>query len=203
MRWSGFQGGPGLTVFHFGVPDLSTFGVEESNNAVSKVDAFRQSLVAQLPYGVSLTTDPDVEALDVATGSLQAIYSTSPAAASVSTQGQSQPWTAAQGAVITWKTNTIKNRRRMRGRSFLVPMAISITEMNGTLAPGFATGLNASAAALRAPTGSTRLFVYARPVKDFTIPGTDVSYTFAGGKAGEVIGHSVPDTVAVLRSRRD
>jgi len=203
MRWSGFQGGPGLTVFHFGVPDLATFGVEESNNAVSKVDAFRAALKDHIPYGVNLTTDPDVEALEVGTGALQAIYSTSPAAATYSTQGQSQAWTAAQGAVITWKTNTVKNRRRMRGRSFLVPMGISITEMNGTLNAGFTTALNAAAAALRSPTGSTRLYVYARPVKDIDLPGPLPDYTFSGGKAGEVIGHSIPDSVAVLRSRRD
>lgn len=203
IEWSGFQGGPGLTVLHFGSPDLATFGQAEANDAVAKADALIQALKPYTPYQSAMKTMPDVEALDVATGALQSVYNTTPAAATVSTGTLGTKFTAASGAVITWKTNTVKNRRRMRGRSFLVPLSINIVEQNGTLDPTFTAALNTAATALRATGSVTRLQVYARPVKDFTIPGTDVSYTFNGGKAGEVIGHVIPDKVAVLRSRRD
>lgn len=201
--WNGFQGGPGLTVLHFGTADLSTFGQAEAQDAVTKCDAFIQAIKSYIPYQSTLQTMPDVEALEVGTGSLQSIYSTTPAAATLSTGSLGTKFTAASGAVVTWKTNTIKNRRRMRGRTFLVPMSINIVEQNGTLDPTFITALNTAANNLRVSGPTTRLYVYARPKKDFTIPGTDVSYTFSGGKAGEVIGHSIPDKAAVLRSRRD
>lgn len=202
IEWSGFQGGPGLTVLHFGSPDLASFGQAEAVDAVAKADAFIQALKPHIPYGATLRTLPDVEAMEVGSGSLQSIYSTTPAAAATSTQSLGQQFTAAQGAVITWKTNTIRNRRRMRGRTFLVPMGISITENNGTLSPSFTTSMNTAAAALRNTGATTRLYVYARPHKDINLPDPLPDYTFSGGQAGEVIGHSIPDTVAVLRSRR-
>lgn len=203
IEWSGFQGGPGLTVLHFGSPDLASFGQTEANDAVAKADAFIQALKPHIPYQATLRTLPDVEALEIGTGSLQSIYNTTPAATATSTQSLGQKYTAASGAVITWKTNHVRKRRRMRGRTFLVPLGISVVENNGTLEPSFVTSMNTAAAALRNTGATTRLYVYARPHKDFTVPGIDVDYTFAGGECGEVIGHAIPDMAAVLRSRRN
>lgn len=203
IEWSGFQGGPGLTVLHFGTADLATFGQTEANDAVAKADAFIQALKAHIPYQATLRTLADVEALEVGTGALQSIYSTTPAATATSTQSLGQKYTAASGAVITWKTNHVKNRRRMRGRTFLVPLGISVVENNGTLDPAFITGMNTAATALRNTGAVTRLYVYARPKKDIDLPEPLPDYTFSGGEAGEVIGHAIPDKAAVLRSRRD
>lgn len=193
IQWSGFQGAPGLTVLHFGAFPHDTWTQAQADAAVVKTDAFIQFLKAHIAYGASLVTQADTEAIDVTTGELIAIVTTTPAAAATSTQSLGQKFTAASGAVVNWKTNEIRNGRRMRGRSFLVPLGISVVENNGTLDPGFMTSLNTAATALRAVSGSSNLMVYGRP----SAPGA------TDGTVGGVIAHSVPDMAAVLRSRRD
>lgn len=193
IRWSGFQGAPGLTVLHFGAFPHDTFDSTMAANAVSKTDAFIQALKPHIAYGATLETVADVETIDITSGELNGIVTTTPAAAATSTQSLGQKFTAASGAVINWKTNEIRNGRRMRGRSFLVPLGISVVENNGTLDPSFVTSMNTAAAALRSTTGAAALMVYGRP----SAPGAN------DGTVGGVIGHSIPDMAAVLRSRRD
>lgn len=203
MRWSGFTGGPGLSVFHFGAFPHDTFDQAMATTAVGKVDAFIQALKPHIPYQSSLETLPEVEVLDISTGELQGILNVTPATAAGSTQSLGQLYTAAQGAVINWKTNDIRNGRRMRGRTFLVPLGVAtVIEQNGTLGSGFIASMNTAAAALRSTDGGSNLMVYGRPTP-LTGIDTDGPQNNADGVVGGVISHSIPDKPAVLRSRRD
>lgn len=202
MRWSGFPGGPGLSVFHFGGFPYEEFSQANANAAVAKVDAFIQVLKAHIPYQSSLETLGDVEQIDVTSGELLGILTATPAAAAVSTQSLGQKYTAASGAVINWKTNEIRRGRRMRGRTFLVPLGISVVENNGSLDPTFITGMSTAAANLRATTTGASLLVYGRPTPLAGID-TDGPQNANDGVAGVAIAHSIPDMAAVLRSRRD
>lgn len=193
LRWSGFQGGPGYTVLHFGAFPHDTFDSAMATYAATKTDAFIQAVKPYIPYQATLETMADVEVIDITSGDLVGIETATVAAPAVSTQSLGQLYMAAAGAVINWKSNEIRNGRRMRGRSFLVPLGINITEQNGTLTSGFLTAMNSAAAALRATGGTSQLYIYGRP----SAPGA------TDGTVGGVIGHSIPDFTAVLRSRRD
>jgi hypothetical protein len=105
--------------------------------------------------------------------------------------GGSGAYSAPSGAVLHWLTGTVRNGRRLRGRTFIVPLANSNYEANGTLAAGTITAIQNAGLALM-DEATTRLVVYGRPAPNA-----------ADGVAALVTGARVPDMAAVLRSRRD
>jgi hypothetical protein len=90
---------------------------------------------------------------------------------------------------VDWITDTITNRRRLRGRTFLVPIAGNAYQTNGTLYDSARTALQTAATAFVAAQ-STSFVIYHRGT------GSD-------GSNGLVTSAFVPDMIAVLRSRRD
>jgi len=99
-------------------------------------------------------------------------------------------YSAPSGAVITWLTGLVHQGRRVRGRTFLVPIANQQLDTNGTLGSAFLTNLRTAAAAYIAT--AVNPCIWARPD-----PGT------TNGAAFTVAAASVADKVAVLTSRRD
>lgn len=191
--WSGFQGAPGLTVFHFSKFDVGAgFVTADSQSAVDRVRSFFFGCTASLPAGVSVQVQGDAEIIEGTDNSLVEIHATTqPAVVNGTATGTS--YASPVGAVVNWRTNEIRKGRRIRGRSFLVPLAGSAFESNGTLSASTLTNVSSSANTLRTAAGSTQLGVYARPT---TKDATD-------GLWAQVTAHSVPDMGAVLRSRRD
>lgn len=196
MRWSGFPGGPGFSVFHFNDFGAGPTGWEpdatDAGNMVTKVDAFAEDLLSILPANTTLQVMGDVEAIDPTNGAMTDIFAvTQPAAR---TPGHSAgPYVSAAGAVITWRTSVVRNGRRVRGRNFIVPLIGAAFESNGSLTIAALGYLNGAATALSDDTGEGDLTVWARP----SAPGaTDGAPCF-------VEGYTVPDMGAILRSRRD
>lgn len=191
--WSGFQGAPGLTVFHFSKFDVgSGFVTSDSQSAVDRIRSFFFGVNSALPAGVSVQVQGDAEIIEATDNSLVEIHATSmPAVVNGTATGTS--YASPVGAVVNWRTNQIRNGRRVRGRSFLVPLAGSAFEGNGTLSASTLTSLKSAADTLRTAAGTTQLGVYARPT---TKDATD-------GLWAQVTANTVPDMGAVLRSRRD
>ena len=92
------------------------------------------------------------------------------------------------GARIVWTTNGIHKRRRVRGGTFVMPLAGSMYDADGTLTPTCVTRLTAAAQFLLGP---VQFQVWSRPA----VGG-------AGGMAFPIVGFTVPDRVSWLRSRR-
>lgn len=185
-NWTGFPGAPGVSVFHF-----STFegnfgpGVQGAAGAVA---TFFSSIANFLPASVRIDIDPEAEILEDSTGEL---IDTSPIDGigqipGVSTQAYSGP----TGAVVNWRTGSIRNGRRMRGRTFIVPLSGDSFQNDGTINPTVLNALNSSVDTFLG-TADVALQVYGRP----TILGTD-------GVSADVTSGTVPDLAAVLRSRR-
>lgn len=193
LRWSGFQGGPGYSVFHFMNGNFGTPTVAEVDAATAKVKTFAEAIKNMIPANTSLQVESDVEEISVPNGQMLAIVSGTAVAPTTSTTSTATTYSAASGAVITWRTNGVRNGRRVRGRTFLVPLQSGIYQNDGTIDNGFVTGIGNAAAALRTPVGGLRLVVYARP----TIGAPE------SGDVFDVVANSVPDRVAILKSRRD
>lgn len=196
LAWTGFTGGPGYSIFHFRDFDTEPgagLNVAGAQAAVDRVDTFIQAINNYIPNTVYMRSEPDVEVLEESNGQLQEIYQTSPLdqlrGAATTTIGYS----AASGAVINWRTNGIRNGRRVRGRTFLVPLASSAYQGNGSLVDVALTAIRGAADALSATGGSPDLGVWARP----SAPGANDGDWFVVAAA------NVPDMAAVLRSRRD
>ena len=104
--------------------------------------------------------------------------------------GGSTAYAAPAGMCVNWETGTFNaNGRRVRGRTYLVPL-VSFTEADGSVS---STPLGAVTAAATAALGGTgSLGVWTRPSPG----GSDGTFSIA-------ISALVKDKVAVLTSRRD
>lgn len=187
VRWTGFMGAPGYTNFHF--TDLSADpGPVPARTATS---AFFNSIASLLPSGVSWMTEGEVAVIDETTG-MVTDYVVAEPNPSPGSGGAPGGYSAASGAVVTWNTAGVRNGRRVRGRTFLVPLGGNCFQNDGTLTPATISTINDAAEELVGESGFESGFcIFSRPS--------------ASGPGGvfPVIGHRVPDMAAVLRSRRD
>lgn len=187
IRWSGFTGAPGYTILHF---DASTTPTQAGADAVhAAVNDFVINLVSNLPSAVTLTVEQAVEVIDQATNQLETIF-TSPSKLAQK-GGVAGGFSSATGACIVWETGEVKLGRRVRGRTFVVPIAASMYDLDGTLTAACLSDLQAGAAALAG--GGFTFGVLSRP----TIKGA------ADGSFHTVSSGRVSDKTAVLTSRRD
>lgn len=185
-EWGGFPGAPGYTNFYFqGTGDGGSAAA-----VLTETRAFWDALKYMLPGAVTIQVHPEVELIDPATGMMESVQNgTQPAV--VQGAGGNQ-FSAASGACIGWLTGGIRNGRRVRGRTFVVPIAYDQYETNGTLTTNALTALNAAANGLASTEGAD-LAIWSRP----SVKGAN------DGAVHFVTGVRVVDKVAVLTSRRD
>lgn len=193
MRWDGFKGGPGYTNFH--MRDFSEGGVDPAwaQPAVDRVQTFANAIKSLLPNGATLQVSGDVEVIEAETGTLQDVLSATQPAQVNSTGPAFVAYSGPTGAVITWRTAGIRAGRRVRGRTFIIPMHGNAYGTDGTLSTDTVTALTTAATGLLATGITPRMGVWARPTSP---TATDGQWSFATS-------FSVPDLAAVLRSRRD
>jgi len=185
--WQLPTGGPGVTTL-FGMND-TTEQVFADQARLFMNDALQQATPGDcIPTGVSIQGDGIVDQIEVTDGTLQNAVPVTPPA--VITGGVSAAYSAASGAVITWLTGAVHQGRRVRGRTFFVPLANSCFDSTGTLSATFLTNLrNAATAYIASPSNPA---VWCRPD-----PGT------TNGAAFSIAAGTVLDKIAVLTSRRD
>lgn len=186
LSWSG----PGVvgaaaTVLHFD-------GTEEAAPPVANVRAAFDSAKLVLPAGVTISFPSAGDTIDDKTGALQGVWS-GPAVTPVVGTNPASPM-AGVGACITWTTGGIvngsKGPRKLRGRTFIVPLASAACDAQGTLADPTLALLRPLADSLMASGG---LAVWHRPT----------SAGAADGNSYGVLSNNVRDKLAFLRSRRD
>lgn len=187
IRWSGFTGAPGYSILHFDASTDPT--VAGAQDVYNQTVAFCSDIASNLPSVVSVLAEGAVEVINTPNGDLLDILpvTPSPAAKGIQTGG----FSAATGACITWETGEVKNGRRVRGRTFIVPMTAALYDTDGTLTSGALTDLQNAAGVLA---GSGFSFgIYSRPSSAEAEDGS--FHTVSSGR--------VSDKTAVLRSRRD
>lgn len=197
--WSYTPGGPGYTNLYFGTTDPLAAGAQ---TAVNDVQAFWNAIKGLIPQTVVLQVDPLVVMVeDVTSEQVGEIgVATPPAAITCTGTGL---FAAPAGCTVQWNTVSFLYGRRVRGRSYIVPLVGSAFEANGTLAAAGNTTLTNAAAALVA--GGSNLVVYTRRrLAKPADPTTGApAVTARPGGSSLVISSTVRDIAAVLRSRRD
>lgn len=153
------------------------------------VAGFFSGIATALPSSVSISMQPTIDTLDETNGALvgQQDIEVPPSVSG----GGTNNYSAASGAVVNWLTTAYRNGRRVRGRTFLVPLSSTVYDSNGDLSSGFLTDIREAAEGLVSAPDTTGMVVWSRPRGG------------AGGDINPVTGVSVPDLGAVLRSRRD
>lgn len=184
--WTGFPGAPGYSSFYF----RPFTGGGDVDQAIGRVRGFFAEWRRLLPLGVSIQVQATVEEVDETTGMLTG-YLDGEEVEPVLTSTAGNDFAGPAGAVVNWLTGTVRNGRRVRGRTFLVPLGLNAYDSDGTLGDTALSDLRAGANILLSTEFEQELVVWARPNGG------------SPGEAASVTGHRVPDMAAVLRSRRD
>ena len=186
VGWSGGKIGTGFTNLFF------TEGISTAQLANDAVRAFFTTALGtsgqQLPSGITLTFPTSIDVLEPATGILvTTVGVTTPGTVVGSDPGV---YAAPAGACVTWRTAGVVAGRRVRGRTFLVPLGASALQADGTPSALFMSDLNTAAAGLIA--AAPELVVWHRPS----------SLAAGDGAPYPVLGFMANDKIAMLTSRR-
>jgi hypothetical protein len=190
--WTGFTGAPGVSTFYALGTNAQVF--------VDGIKTFLQIGIANgalgsLPTGVKIVPDTFVDKIDETDGSLDsAVGITSPGDVVGATSGG---FGSPMGLCVTWGTGALVTGpagrpRRLRGRTFLVPLSGSDFDTNGTFSDTKITGIRTAANTYLA--GAWNPCVWSRPFPNAAA---------ANGQAAAILNASIKDKAAILTSRRD
>lgn len=191
--WDGFPGAPGYSTFYSTVSDQ-----EQHDPTVAPLtirEAFT-NLLPILPDDVQLRVSSEAEILEDTTGELVAVEGISPAVPALNGTGAAT-YSAPSGAAVEWRTAGLRRGRRVRGRTFLVPLGSNAYQEDGSLTPIALLAINGFIDEMVATDGAA-LMVWSRPVRN-----PDTGAIEEEGEAFRIWSGTVRDRVAVLRSRRD
>jgi len=191
VNWTGFNGAPGYTNLYFNDISFGSITQACADEAVAKVDAWLEVWKVGIPSNVSIVIDPTVEALEENNGSLDEFFDTTPTATRVGTASGS--YSAAAGACVNWATTGIRNGRRVRGRTFMVPLGGTSFDTVGSLDNTRLASWRTASNTLQTVGTSSKLCVWSRPSGPEATDG--ISYG--------VTSMTINDKVAILTSRRD
>jgi len=178
--WNGASGLPGYTRMRFGG---AATGAEAATLA-GRMRTYFDSIKALIPAAVTVGFQESAQTYDEL-GELTGDVGFTPPALVAGTGSGS--FAGPVGMVVNWITGAIVSGHKVRGRSFMVPLASAAFATDGTPATTSVTTIQTAAAALIAGTPSMVIVTQE--------PGLYAT--------SNVISASVPDRAAVLRSRRD
>lgn len=189
---SGWSGGPGLSQLHFLGADGMTWGNADTAAALSAAQQFFGSMTNIYASAWKGTVQSTVQVIQADTGQITDEM-TGPTQVDLKGPAGQNFGPVAVGAITSWKTSTLVGRRRLRGRTFLSPLATSAYGPDGLLTSTAQSAIQAGANALVAHS-DVDLVVWHRPIP---------FRTGNNGSFGVVKAASVPVQGAILRSRRD
>lgn len=181
VAWQNWPGAPGVSTFYSDtVVDISTF--------TDALRAFWGTMGTLVPSGLTIQVPSNGDIINDADGTITGAWSDG-TPVTVVTGTAAGAYAGNAGAVVHWLTTGVVNNRRVRGRTFVVPLIGSSYEANGSLSSATLASLNSAAATLVAAVGASML-VWHRPKPP------------AIGSSFNVTNHRVPDLAVSLRSRR-
>lgn len=185
-RYNGFTGSPGWIRLKF----LGALTVADANTAAANMRAFLLVMSSRAPNGSSISFDSTAAIYD--DGGTQTGEITLTVVPAVISGSSSASYAGGSGAVVNWVTGAFHLGRKVRGRTFLVPMTSVAFDVDGTLTATAQTAIQGAAQTF-ATSSPTPVIFSQKPAS-----GGGVSSLTA-----VVSGATVPDRSAILRSRRD
>lgn len=187
VAWQGWPGSPGVTQFY-----LDTVPAQSSINAIR---AYFAAWAFALPSGMTITVPGSGDIVEDVNGKLAGTWSVGVAPAVVTGTGGGV-YSGVSGAVVHWLTGGVANNRRIRGRTFMVPLIAASYDTSGALLASALTQFQTAAANLVTSTAGN-MVVWHRPKIQ---KGTGV--VLAPGSTADVTSSRVPNLAVSLRSRR-
>lgn len=184
--WTGFAGAPGYTNW-YGISDGDAAAA--ANALGGRMRTFFDAVKAYIPNTANIKVQRLYQVINDVNGNIisEGNLTTDPLTVAGTAAGT---YAAPAGMCINWETGAFNaNGRRIRGRTYLVPMG-AFMEGDGTVSSTALSTITTAATAALGGTGG--LGVFTRPP--------------AGGGSGTfnlAIAANVKDKVAVMTSRRD
>lgn len=158
-----------------------------SQGNIDAIRTFFNALITFLPSGLTVQVPSSGDVISETDGTITGTWSVASTPAVV-TGSAVASYAGNAGGVIHWLTAGVVVGRRVRGRTFIVPM-VSAFDTSGSLSSGALTALsNAAAAYVTGQAGVA--VVWSRPA-----PGRS-------GSLHSITSSRVPDLAVSLRSRR-
>lgn len=179
--WQQWPGAPGVTQFY--ADDAATL-----QDVVDDIRAFFEAIKALLPSGLTISVPGNGDNLNDVTGQISGAWSVGVTPTVVTCTGVGA-YAGNAGAVVHWLTGGTINGRRVRGRTFLVPLINTAYDTSGSISTAALATLQTAANGLVTGSGGD-LVVWHRPTN------------FAGGSSFQWNGNRIPDLAVSLRSRR-
>ena len=170
-----------------GAPGVSTFYGDATLGMLDGISSFFDAIKGLLPLNLTITVPSTGDDVDPQTGEVVGSWSQAPTTP-VRTGSNVAVYAGSTGAVVHWRTGGVVGGRRVRGRTFLVPL-VGAYDSGGSLSSGAISTLQTAANGLVSTAGSA-FSVWHRPTQ------------FVAGSTHQVTSASVPDLAVVLRSRR-
>lgn len=186
VNWSTGGTNPGVSVLH-GRPSTAGGNGLAGQALADRARTFFDALKGVVGGGLVWDFPAEVTVLNTTTGVLEdAVAVTKPANVTATGAGN---YSALSGARIEWRTGAIVAGRRLRGRTFVVPLSVGQYDAVGTLATTCITTLQAAATGY----ADANVFSNARPCV----------WSRTHGIQADITSVLIPDEASVLRSRRD
>jgi hypothetical protein len=189
VHQTGFPGGPGVSTFY--ALDVATF--------LPSLKTLWDTLVNYQDNNVRAQVDNVGDIINDANGEITGAWAGD--AQSVCTGSRSQPVAPASGYQVRWNTNTILDGHRLRGRTFVVPMATDQYTDQGLLVAGAQAAIYAAALEFQIEQSSS-FVIWHRPFPGRAATATKPAKPAHDGGHGLVTTVAVPARTVVLRSRR-
>ena len=186
-QWTTTRGGVGY----------STFYTTAAGSHVSSIRSFFDNMKSLLPVDVSVQVQSQGDIFEDSTGAVTGSWTEN--AVGLVSGTDVGVYSAPSGACVNWNTNTIHYRRRLHGRTFVVPLAGLCYDDTGYLSTDAIANLEQSATNLRAALGNT-FVVWGRPKLSKDANG-EVTVQRPGA-SGPVQAHKLSPTIAHLQSRQ-
>jgi hypothetical protein len=194
-KWTGFVGAPGYTNMFF---DAGGGTATDANAAVDKSTIFFSGITTLLPSVAKIDVLQDVRLITDFDGELINIFTVSGKPGV--TGGNPGNYVGPSGACVDWLTNTVNGRRKMTGRTFIVPCSTAVFDADGTITSAKVLDVATAAESMRTAVGPT-FGIWGRPL--YSDPPTKPPTIVRNGKWGPAVASRALDKAVVLRSRRD
>jgi hypothetical protein len=170
--------GPGVSTFYFN---------EIHSGFVSALGAYFTAWASWIPTGTTVTIQNTGDLLDIPTGQISGTWTDG--TTQVVAMTGAGVYNQGVGVRVKWNTAGIRNGRRVRGSTFMVPTIGAAQATDGTPAAAALTAWNTAVSTL-VTTSVSEMVTYSRPAPALA------------GQASEIISGSVADAVSWLRTRR-
>lgn len=194
--WSGAAIGSGVTTLAVG--NSASWTVSQVDSARSSLNTFFSGIQGYLPDDVTINIPAAVMLVDELDGEqVGELTGTTTVNARVGTSTAS--FANGVGVSIQWNADQFVSGRRVRGRTFLVPLDAGIFDVDGTVDAAAVTAINNAATGLRTNLASVNggLQVWSRP------RAATEAAPARTGSLHPVVSNSVADKASWLRTRRD